>query len=127
MVRIVQDGPFRPDPFVGTDADVDVHALLHDSLRGPPRSVSVNRVITCPRVLGFCGDGQLYACINLTAVGSSQLPGVLIDGGANICLTGDLGLLTDVVAITPMPISVARKYVFEPKLNQNFFPARTKN
>ena len=47
--------------------------------------------------------------------------------GANICLTGDLGLLTDVVAITPMPISVARKYVFEPKLNQNFFPARTKN
>jgi hypothetical protein len=38
---------------------------------------------------------------------SSESPGSLIDGGANICLTGDLGLQTDVVAIPPMPISVA--------------------
>jgi hypothetical protein len=82
-------------------------ALLPDSLRGPPRSGSVNPVITCQRVLGFCGDGQLYACINLTAIVSSKPSGCLIDGGANICMTGDLCLLTDAIAITPIPISVA--------------------
>ncbi len=38
---------------------------------------------------------------------SSKPPGSLIAGGANICLTGDLGLLTDVITIPPMPISVA--------------------
>ena len=32
-----------------------------------------------------------------------------MDGGANICLTGVLDLLVDVVTITPLPISVATK------------------
>ena len=32
---------------------------------------------------------------------------LLIDGGANICLTGDLDILVDVVEIPPLPISVA--------------------
>jgi hypothetical protein len=107
MARIVHVGPLRPAPFEFMEANVDMCALLPDSLRGPPCSGSINPVITCPRVLGFCGDGRSYACINLTAMASSQPPGCLIDGGANICLTGDLGLLTDVVAITPIPISVA--------------------
>ena len=30
-----------------------------------------------------------------------------MDGGANICLTGDLSHLVSVVAIPPMPIDVA--------------------
>jgi len=33
----------------------------------------------------------------------------LMDGGANICLTGVLDLLVDVVSIAPLPISVATK------------------
>jgi hypothetical protein len=33
----------------------------------------------------------------------------LMDGGANICITGILGLLVDVVTIPPIPISVATK------------------
>jgi hypothetical protein len=106
MARIAHDGPLQPAPFDFID-DVDMCALLPDSLRGPPGSGSVNRMITCPCVLGFCGDCQSYACINLTAIPSSQPPGCLIDGGANICLTGDLCLLTDVIAITPIPISAA--------------------
>jgi hypothetical protein len=106
MERIAHDGPLQPAPFDFID-DVDMCALLPNSLRGPPRSGSVNRMITCPCVLGFCGDGQSYACINLTVIASSKPPGCLIDGGANICLTGDLCLLTDVIAITPIPISVA--------------------
>ena len=38
---------------------------------------------------------------------SSATPGRLIDGGANICITGDLDSLFDVVAIPPLSISVA--------------------
>ena len=82
-------------------------ALLPDSLWGPPSSESVNRVVAYPRVFGFCGDSRSYARVKLTTLASSQPPGALIDGGANICLTGDLAILTDVVAIPPMPISVA--------------------
>ena len=37
----------------------------------------------------------------------SATPGSLIDGGANICITGDLTSLFDVVAIPPLSISVA--------------------
>jgi hypothetical protein len=87
--------------------DTTSNVILPDSLQGPLSVRSVNRVIMCPRVLGFCRDGSSYAHINLTAMASSESPGSHIDGGANICLTGDLGLLTDVIAIPPMPISVA--------------------
>jgi hypothetical protein len=87
MARIVHDGLLQPAPFDFMEANVDMCALLPDSLWGPPCSGSVNRVITCPCVLGFCKDGQSYACINLTGMVSSQPPGCLIDGGANICLT----------------------------------------
>jgi hypothetical protein len=107
MALLVHDGPLRPAPFDFVDADGDMNVLLPDSLRGPPSSRSVTRVVMCLRVLGFCGDGCLYACIYLTAMASSKPPGSLINGGADICLTGDLGLLTDVVTIPPMPISVA--------------------
>ena len=31
----------------------------------------------------------------------------MVDGGANICLTGTLSLLVDTISISPMPISVA--------------------
>jgi hypothetical protein len=107
MALLDHDGPLRPAPFDFVDADGDMDILLPDSLRGPPSSRSVTWVVTCPCVLGFCWDGCLYTRINLTALASSKSPESLINGGANICLTGDLGLLTDVVAIPPMPILVA--------------------
>jgi hypothetical protein len=107
MALLVHDGLSRPAPFDFVDADGDMDVLLPDSLRGPPSLHSVTHAVTCPRVLGFCGDGCLYARINLTALASSKSPGSLIDGRANICLMGDLGLLTDVVPIPPMPILVA--------------------
>ena len=107
MALLVHDGPLRPAPFDFVDGDGDMDILLPDSFRGPPSSRSVTRVVMCPCVLGFCGNGRLYARINLTALASSKSPGSLIDGRANICLMGDLGLLTDVVPIPPMPILVA--------------------
>jgi hypothetical protein len=38
---------------------------------------------------------------------TSESPGSLINGGANICLTGDLDVLFDVLEIPPLPVSVA--------------------
>jgi hypothetical protein len=109
MALLVHDGLLRPFPFDLMDAggNTTSNVILPDSLRGPLSVCSVNHVVTCLRVFGFCGEGSSYARINLTAMASSESPGSLIDGGANICLTGNLGLLTDVVAIPPMPISVA--------------------
>ena len=82
-------------------------ALLPDSPRGPCPVGSVHRVTCYPRVLGFQGGARSYARINLTALAKPATPGCLIDGGANICLTGDLDSLFDVVAIPPVSISVA--------------------
>jgi len=61
---------------------------------------SITRVIGSPRVFGLREDSQSYVQVWKT---SSSL----IVGGANICLTGDLDILVDVVEIPPLPISVA--------------------
>ena len=110
MHRLVHDGPLSlHSPFDKlTDGwDTMASVLLPDSPRGPRSFGSVHWVVTCPRVLGFQGGGRSYARINLTALATSAAPGCLIDGGANICITGDLDSLFDVVAIPPFSISVA--------------------
>ena len=61
---------------------------------------SVTRVVGSPRVFGLRTDCSSYAQVKRTSA-------TLIDGGANICLTGDLNLLVDVVEIPPLAISVA--------------------
>ena len=54
----------------------------------------VTRVVCLPRVFGLKGDSVAYARS-------------MMDGGANICVTGILGLLVDVITIPTLPISVA--------------------
>jgi hypothetical protein len=107
MKLLIHDGPLQPSPFNILEDGKGMRMLLPNSLWGPPSFFSVNRVVTCPRVLGFRGDGRSYGHINLTGMTTSESPGSLINGGANICLTGDLDLLFDVVEIPPLPISVA--------------------
>ena len=108
--RMVHDGPLSPpSPFDKLTDGWDTMALvlLPDSPRGPRSVGSVHRVVTCPRVLGFQGSGRSYARINLAAMATSATPGRLIDGGANICIAGDIDSLFDMVAIPPLSISVA--------------------
>jgi hypothetical protein len=74
----------------------------------------VTRVVGLPRVFGLCGDedsyAQVTARVNSTATGSATVPPPsMMDGGANICITGLLELLVDVETIPPLPISVATK------------------
>ncbi len=61
---------------------------------------SVTRIVGSPRVFGLKQDSSSYVQVRRTSTS-------LMDAGANICLTGDLNLLVDVVEIPPLPISVA--------------------
>ena len=92
-----------PTPFM-TD-DLITHRLPMDS---------VMRVVGLPRVFGLRGNKASYARItarvNSAAAGSdSGSTPSMVDGGANICVTGLLELLVDVEPIPPLPISVATK------------------
>ena len=71
---------------------------------------SVTRVVGLPRVFGLKGDEQSYAKVTRAALPIDAIDNPsLMDGGANICITGVLSLLVDVVSIPPLPISVATK------------------
>jgi hypothetical protein len=71
---------------------------------------SVTRVVGLPRVFGLKGVEQSYAKVTRTAIPMDAIDNPsLMDGGANICITGVLSLLIDVVSIPPLPISVATK------------------
>ena len=71
---------------------------------------SVTRVVGLPRVCGLSLDDDLVVRVSraTTATEAWDNPS-LMDGGANICLTGVLDLLVEVVLIAPLPILVATK------------------
>ena len=71
---------------------------------------SVTHVVGLPRVCGLSLDTDLVVRVSRATTSSEawDTPS-LMDGGANICLTGVLDLLVDVVTIAPLPISVATK------------------
>jgi hypothetical protein len=68
----------------------------------------VTQVVGLPWISGLMGDDALFARVMRAAImtDASDNPS-LMDGGANICVKGILGLLVDVVSIPPIPISVA--------------------
>jgi hypothetical protein len=68
----------------------------------PPSVDSITHIISSPRVYGITGKDA--TAVKFTPSGTSCL---LIDGGSNICVTGNLQLLLDLVDIPPIAISVA--------------------
>jgi hypothetical protein len=64
---------------------------------------SVTCVVVVPRICGLSGDST----IAVTVRPSTNSDSTLVDTGANICITGVLDLLVDMVVISPLPISVA--------------------
>jgi hypothetical protein len=74
--------------------------------RAPAILDSVTHVVCSPRVCGLDGDNHSSVQV-MHVADSTGRNGNLIDGGSNVCITGDLTLLLDVVDITPIPISVA--------------------
>jgi hypothetical protein len=71
----------------------------------PSTMDSVTRVITNPCVCGLNGDSRSW--VRTLHPGIIHRFSSMVDGGANLCLTGTLSLLVDTVSIPPMPISVA--------------------
>ena len=71
---------------------------------------SVTRVVGLPRVFGLKGNEHSYAKVTRAAIPMDAIDNPsLMDGGANICITGVMSLLVDVETIPPLPISVATK------------------
>ncbi len=69
---------------------------------------SVTRVVGLPWVYGLKGDEGSYVKVMRSAGHLDPRDhSSLMDGGANICIIGILGLLVDVETIPPLPISVA--------------------
>jgi hypothetical protein len=66
---------------------------------------SVTHFVCFPRVCRVHGDSLSYVRINGVTPKSKKM----VDGGSNVCITGDLGLLLDVMDIDPFAISVALK------------------
>jgi hypothetical protein len=76
-------------------------------------SEGVQLVVGLPRVVGLHDSTGPYAWVNrltysATTHDATSHPSMM-DGGANICVTGVLGLLVDVSSIPPLPITVATK------------------
>ena len=83
---------------------------VSDGLPQPCLMDSVTHVDGLPRVCGLLLDNDLVVRVSRAVTGSDSLDNPsLIDGGANICLTGILDLLVEVVSIPPLPILVATK------------------
>jgi hypothetical protein len=71
---------------------------------------SVTHVVGLPRVCGLSLVDDLVVQVSHAMKASKEWDSpILMDGGANICLTGVLNLLIEVVSIAPLPISVATK------------------
>jgi hypothetical protein len=76
----------------------------------PGLTDSVTQVVGLSRVCGLSLEEDTFAHVHRTTTASNRWDNPsLVDGGANICLSGVLDLLVDVESITPLPISVATK------------------
>jgi hypothetical protein len=64
---------------------------------------SVTHVVCSPRVCGIHSDKSSSITVN----GNPESGNRMVDGGSNVCVTGDLGCLVDVTDINPITILVA--------------------
>jgi hypothetical protein len=71
----------------------------------PSTMDSVTQVVSNPQICGLTGDTCSH--VRVMQLETVKNFSSMVDGGANICLTGMLSLLVDVVTIPPMQISVA--------------------
>jgi hypothetical protein len=88
--------------------------LLADEFDRPRiPSEGVQRVVGLPRVVSLHDSTGPYARVNRLACSATTHDATshpsMMDSGANICVTGILGLLVDVSSIPPLPITIATK------------------
>jgi hypothetical protein len=94
-----------------TTVAIDLHAeQVSDSLLAtlsqlPSITDSVMHVVCSPHVCGVHTDHKSSTTIRRNPTSTNRM----IDGGSNLCVTGDLGSLLNVVNIEPITILVALK------------------
>jgi len=74
-------------------------ALLPDL---PSIMDSVTHVVCSPQVCGVHGDTSSVKLHNNMSKAQK-----MVDGGSNVCVTGDIGLLLDIIDVEPFAISIA--------------------
>jgi hypothetical protein len=100
--------PFEFPFHIAEEAYCDFN--VSDGLPQPCLMDSVTHVVGLPRVCGLLLDDDLVVHVSRAVTGSDMLDNpLLMNGGANICLTGILDLLVEVVSTPPLPILVATK------------------
>jgi hypothetical protein len=85
--------------------DQAMASILSKLPKEPSLLDSVAHVLCSPRVCGIKGDDD--SSVRIMRVKDFTMNGNLIDGGSNVCITGDLNFLLDVVDIAPIDILVA--------------------
>ena len=96
-------------PFVLAEATYCDFSVT-DALPQPFLKDSVSRVVGLPCVCGLSLEEDMVVRVTRATTASERWDNpLLMDGGANICITGVLDLLVDVVSIAPLPILVATK------------------
>jgi hypothetical protein len=95
-------------------SDQALVGMLADLPDMPTAMDSFTHVIGLPRICGLSGDSSTSVTIHTSSANNMPLLDTganicvtLVDTGANICVMGLLKALVDVVAIPPLPISVA--------------------
>jgi hypothetical protein len=101
--------PTTPFEFPFDMTNAKSTTCLDDEARTPyTRMGSVMWLVGLPRVCGLRGDEGSFVKVRPTSIPLDSIDSPsLMDGGANICITGLLKLLVDVENIPPLPISVA--------------------
>ncbi len=98
-----------------TTVVVDLHAeQVSDSLlttlpQPPFINDSVTHIFCSPRVCGVHTDHKSSITIRCNPTSTNRM----INGGSNVCVTGDLGSLLDVVDIKPITILFALEGALE--------------
>jgi hypothetical protein len=85
--------------------DQVMESIMAQMSEAPSILDSVTHVVCSPRVCGVRGDDG--PSVQIMRVTESTANGNLIDGGSNVCITGDLNILLNVVDIMPIDILVA--------------------
>jgi hypothetical protein len=92
-------------PSIIVDLSYDANTQMSATDIAPLISIpdSVSHVVCTLRVCGLRGDAKS----SVTICPATRAPDRMVDGGSNVCVTGDLESLLDVINNDPIPILVA--------------------
>ncbi len=93
----------QPRPPSPVSALIDWSTPLHQPPQQPSTPDSIVRSTCLPRVCGLRGDST--SSIRICRLNASDE--WMVDGGSNVCVTGDISALLDPVDINQVTISVA--------------------